>query len=90
MTEEVIHNAFSQLAAHDLVLGPASDGGYYLIGLKKAYNTLFINIPWSCDSTLAATLRSAEELRLRVALLPTLDDIDTEQDWRRWQKARRI
>ena len=90
LTAEVVLAAFRQLAAHDLVLGPASDGGYYLIGLKKEYNELFINIPWSSASTLTATLASAEKLRLQVARLPTLDDIDTEQDWRRWQGARRI
>lgn len=63
-----------------VVLGPASDGGYYLIGLKTAHAELFRDIPWSTANTLAVTLERARGMGLETALLPTwydIDDMDT-------------
>ena len=59
-----------------VVLGPATDGGYYLIGLKKAHARLFADIPWSTPGVLAATVARASELGLPVAELPLWYDID--------------
>jgi rSAM/selenodomain-associated transferase 1 len=64
----------------DLVLGPAEDGGYYLIGLKRPCRSLFDNIPWSGPSVLSETLRRASAQRLEVATLPTWFDVDTPND----------
>ena len=61
------------------VFGPASDGGYYLIGLKVAHAELFRNIPWSTSQTLSVTLERAKEIALEVALLPMWYDIDDEE-----------
>ena len=59
-----------------IVLGPAIDGGYYLIGLKHPYRPLFDGIPWSTNQVLAQTLARAAALRLPVAVLPTWYDVD--------------
>lgn len=78
------HSAFGEalawLASHDLVLGPAKDGGYYLIGLKQPAPELFADIPWSTDRVLAQTQQKAAALGLRVALLPVRRDVDTIED----------
>jgi len=64
----------------DLVLGPAEDGGYYLIGLKRPCWSLFDSIPWSGPSVLSETLRRASAQRLEVATLPSWFDVDTPSD----------
>lgn len=58
------------------VFGPASDGGYYLVGLKHPHRRLFEAIPWSTSTVMTATLERAREIGLPVALLPTWYDID--------------
>jgi len=72
--------AFTLLSSHDLVLGPALDGGYYLIGLTRPVPELFAGIPWSTDRVCAITRERAERLGLRMALLPTWRDLDTLDD----------
>lgn len=67
----------------DVVIGPASDGGYYLIGLARPTPALFASIPWSTPEVLAVTLRTAEQLRLSVALTPEWYDVDDISDLRR-------
>jgi rSAM/selenodomain-associated transferase 1 len=83
----VVHDAFELLekGAADVVLGPATDGGYYLIGLRAAavVPRLFDGIPWSTDRVLPETLARCEELGLRVELLPEASDVDTPDDLRR-------
>jgi rSAM/selenodomain-associated transferase 1 len=64
----------------DLVLGPAEDGGYYLIGLKRPCLALFDDIPWSSPAVLSETLRRASAERLEVATLPSWFDVDTPND----------
>ncbi|HZY32072.1 MAG TPA: TIGR04282 family arsenosugar biosynthesis glycosyltransferase [Candidatus Methylomirabilis sp.] len=64
----------------DLVLGPAEDGGYYLIGLKRPCRSLFDRIPWSGPSVMTETLRRASQQRLEVATLPPWFDVDTPND----------
>src|SRR5512144_340477 len=59
-----------------IVLGPAIDGGYYLIGLKHPHQPLFDGIAWSTNQVLAQTLARAAALRLPVAVLPTWYDVD--------------
>ena len=64
----------------DLVLGPAEDGGYYLIGLKRPCRALFDDIPWSGPEVLTQTLNRAATQRLRVSTLPSWFDVDTPDD----------
>ncbi|GAA3997573.1 TIGR04282 family arsenosugar biosynthesis glycosyltransferase [Hymenobacter fastidiosus] len=78
--------AFQQLHGHDVVLGPAADGGYYLLGMNKLYAALFADKSWSTDSVLTATLADAHALGLRVALLPRLRDVDTAADLVAWRQ----
>jgi rSAM/selenodomain-associated transferase 1 len=86
MTAEYIRQACAALRASDLVLGPAEDGGYVLIGCKQVYAELFANIPWGSDKVLARTLEQAEQLELSVTLLATLWDVDRPEDWARFQR----
>jgi hypothetical protein len=79
-----IHLAWAELDAHDLVVGPAQDGGYWLIALRHPQPLLFEGIPWSTSRVLATTLARARSLRLPVKLLRTLGDIDTLEDWQRY------
>lgn len=72
--------ALALLETNDLVLGPALDGGYYLIGLKRAAPELFANMPWSTDRVLAVTLEKADALGLTTARLPEWRDVDTIDD----------
>lgn len=83
LSEEILNLAFQLLENQDVVIGPAEDGGYYLLGMKKVFPCLFENIEWSSDSVLTKTIEAVEKLQLKYALLPTLSDIDTEQDWQK-------
>ncbi len=76
-----VQRALRLLRDHDGVLGPAEDGGYYLIGLKEPAD-LFSSIPWSTSQVLDRTLRRADRLGLGVALLPKRADVDTMEDLR--------
>jgi rSAM/selenodomain-associated transferase 1 len=73
--------AGSALGECDAVLGPATDGGYWLIGLRKFHAELFRDIPWSTASVLRDTLHRAQQAGLCTHLLRTLSDLDTELDW---------
>jgi hypothetical protein len=76
--------AFDALNHIDLVLGPASDGGYYLIGMKNKAAYLFDGIAWSTSQVLSQTLDVASRHGLTFTLLRELDDIDTQEDWQRY------
>jgi uncharacterized protein len=67
----------------DVVLGPSTDGGYYLIGLKQPCPGLFRGIPWSTGQVFSTTLARAAELGLTVQHLPPVADVDTFADLRR-------
>jgi rSAM/selenodomain-associated transferase 1 len=76
-----IEQAWESLEFHDLVLGPANDGGYWLIGLKKLYPELFTEISWGTERVLDQTVAKASGLDLKVRLLRNLPDVDTVLDW---------
>ena len=83
---ERVHQAFERVeSGADVVLGPAEDGGYYLIALRAGAVAprLFAEIAWSTDRVLAATLERCRELGLAVELLPEASDVDTPEDLRR-------
>lgn len=83
---EGIHlaQAFEALDQSDLVIGPARDGGYYMIGMKRRADFLFEGITWSTELVLSQTLALAAEQGLQTSLLPVLEDIDTLEDWERY------
>ena len=62
------------------VLGPATDGGYTLIGLAEPHPELFAEMPWGTDRVLRETLRVADDLGLAPVLLPELSDVDRPED----------
>ena len=79
--------ALRSLETHDVVLGPAEDGGYTLVALRREHPALFEGIAWSTPTVLAGTLERAAALGLRTHLLPALPDVDTLDDVRRhWDR----
>lgn len=83
----IILKAFKVLDIYDLVLGPSSDGGYYLIGLtlkhknnENFYFPLFKNIKWQDKDVFSSTLKKAEKLKLKVKALKEYFDIDVAED----------
>lgn len=83
-----IENAIRQLKTHDAVIGPACDGGYYLLGLSQAalektrdnLHRLFTDLPWSTDTVFERTCERLQELQLTWQCLDTKRDIDTKTD----------
>ena len=73
-------HALSLLNSHDLVLGPAFNGGYYLLGLKRPTPELFIDIPWSTDQVFSLTSEKAAKLGLTAAVLEPWRHVDTLAD----------
>ncbi|HSA59206.1 MAG TPA: TIGR04282 family arsenosugar biosynthesis glycosyltransferase [bacterium] len=77
----LVLESFRKLESSDLVIGPATDGGYYLIGmsrrgLARQAPALFDGVLWSTASVLRETLEKAEKIGIPYALLPTLSDVD--------------
>ena len=85
LTDEIIVRAFDLLRENDLVLGPAADGGYYLIGLRRPVQELFDGVPWGTAGVLRQTLDIAEDLGLSAALLDELRDVDRPEDIAVWE-----
>lgn len=85
LTDDLLERAFESLARCDLVLGPALDGGYYLIGLRRAIPELFEDVAWGTGEVLGRTRERAERLGLSVALLDPLTDVDEPEDLAAWQ-----
>lgn len=80
LTTKISEQAFSSLQAADCVIGPAADGGYYLLGMKAPLKNLFENIVWSSENVFAATRQIIYEKKLSHAELPILKDVDEASD----------
>ena len=80
LTSSIINDAFSLLKDHDIVIGPAEDGGYYLLGMKKLYPEFFQNISWSTENVLLQTIAVCNKASLTYHLLQQLCDVDNEKD----------
>ncbi len=80
LTPAIITEAFSGLKDHDVVIGPANDGGYYLLGMKKMNPGLLQNISWSTEKVLSQTTSFCNDNKLSVLLLEELSDLDNEKD----------
>jgi uncharacterized protein len=87
ITADLAEQAFERLATADLVLGPATDGGYYLIGLRRPVPALFAGIAWGQETVLHETQTRAEELGLATSLLTELSDVDRPEDLPVWQRV---
>jgi len=77
-----LREAWDSLRARDVALGRASDGGYWLIGLREVQPDLFRDIPWSTENVFAETAQRIRRGGLTLHLLRELSDVDTEADWR--------
>jgi rSAM/selenodomain-associated transferase 2/rSAM/selenodomain-associated transferase 1 len=91
ITHEIILKAFDVLKQKKIVLGPAKDGGYYLIGLQRysqpsAISYLFENISWGADDVLDKTLNVAKHAELSLKLLEVLEDVDNPEDLKIWDQ----
>lgn len=73
-----VESAFAELSGNDIVIGPSTDGGYYLVGFKHTgFNSeIFAGIEWSTDKVFAQTMKQAEKLGLSVHVLPQWNDVD--------------
>jgi rSAM/selenodomain-associated transferase 1 len=78
LTSDDLREAFGQLNRHEVVLGPAGDGGYYLIGMKKAIPGLFQGKQWGTQTVLKETLQNLKEVD--TFLLPVRNDVDRYED----------
>lgn len=78
LEEKHIHQAFEQLNANDVVIGPAEDGGYYLLGMKKLYTAVFQNKAWGTETVRKDTLSDLQNDS--VFLLDMLNDVDYFED----------
>lgn len=86
---QYLEMALDKLSNHDVVIGPAEDGGYGLIGLTRAYPSLFAGMAWGSDSVCAETCRAINRQRLYWSLLPLLWDIDRPEDVARYRRMNR-
>jgi glycosyltransferase A (GT-A) superfamily protein (DUF2064 family) len=85
LTPAHLQQAADALQTHDAVLIPAEDGGYVLIGLRRALPEVFRRVDWSTPRVLAQTRERLSAVGALWAELPTLWDVDEPQDWARWQ-----
>ena len=104
LSVEIMQEAFEKLAVYDTVLGPSTDGGYYILGIKNKENKgdnidssllkdlhhLFDDMVWSTENVLANTLSRIKKNHQTVFFLPELTDIDEEADWLIFQKNTQV
>ncbi len=82
VTSHVVKGALAALEGAPVVVGPAEDGGYYLLALREPHPELFVDMTWSAPTVLEETERRAREAGLTVHRRPTLRDVDTLDDLR--------
>lgn len=84
LTPQHLWAAHDTLATEDMVIGPASDGGYYLLGYNSDARFAFADMPWSTPQVFEETLRRFVAQGIRPAVMPELSDIDTAEDLEDW------
>jgi rSAM/selenodomain-associated transferase 1 len=89
ITPSDIETAFDALEASDVVIGPAQDGGYYLIGTRQPLRSIFEGISWSTEKVLGETMARIEEAGLESRLLGVKSDIDSYEDLERFYRSTR-
>jgi uncharacterized protein len=93
LDEETLLEAWRYLRTHEAVIGPACDGGYYLIGLRQTWADVFRDIPWSTATVLAATLDRFQSIGISPRLLEPKEDVDDVESWfrakERWPRLSR-
>ena len=89
VTARDVREAWKSLRVRDVVLGPTTDGGYWLVGLRRVEADLFRKIPWSSEEVFGETMNRIGQRGLSVQLLRRLADVDAESDWRAFLAARK-
>ncbi len=84
LTATILRQAVAALDECPVVIGPALDGGYYLLGFREPVPFLFDRMPWGTDAVFAETMRRLDERRIEAIRLEPLDDIDRPEDLARW------
>ncbi|MXO91151.1 TIGR04282 family arsenosugar biosynthesis glycosyltransferase [Pontixanthobacter aquaemixtae] len=84
LTPQVLKDARDTLSTKPAVIGPASDGGYYLLGYNEPADFAFADMEWSTDSVFAETLKRFAARGIHPAVLPELSDVDTAADLDDW------
>ena len=80
LTQEIIEEAFEKLKNKEVIIGPAKDGGYYLLGLTKLIPQLFTDVAWSTDEVFSATIKALDSLDIAYDTTAVLSDIDVYED----------
>lgn len=80
LSSKMVTIAFQSLNDNDMVIGPATDGGYYLLGMRKMIGEVFINKDWSTSKVFDQTMQDVISLNLSCYLLPQLTDVDEIED----------
>ena len=84
LDESYLMQVIEKLASYDIVIGPATDGGYVLLAQKRYYPEMFNNIEWGTSLVLTKLIHNIEDIGLSYILLSPLNDIDTIDDLQRW------
>lgn len=84
LTPAILRAAADTLRTDPMVIGPASDGGYYLLGYNEDAAFAFVDMPWSTDAVFGETVRRFALRGIRPAVLPELADVDTPEDLEQW------
>lgn len=87
LTVAYLENCLNQLASHDLVISPAEDGGYGLLGMKQFYSALFTNKNWGTNTVFESTKSEIKRLEVNTAYLPLIWDVDEIQDVNRFRST---
>jgi rSAM/selenodomain-associated transferase 1 len=80
LTEEIMEEAFKKLENKEVVIGPAKDGGYYLLGLTQLIPQLFTDVKWSTDEVFSSTTKTLSSLNIGYDTTAILSDIDVYED----------
>ena len=84
LTQAIIQKAFEVLRKYDAVIGPAKDGGYYILGMSAFNSALFANKKWSTHTVARDTIQDFKTYKMSYEILPTLSDVDTAEDLGNW------
>ncbi|WP_456438552.1 TIGR04282 family arsenosugar biosynthesis glycosyltransferase [Psychroserpens sp.] len=88
LSEDIIEQAIQKLDTNDVVIGPAEDGGYYLLGMKTLHSEIFINKAWGTETVRKDTIEDLQNSN--VCLLKELNDIDTFEDMKHYGQLKQF
>ncbi len=90
ISKSILSEAFLDLEKNDVVIGPANDGGYYLLGMNKYLPEMFENIEWSIGSVYRQTTEKINQNKLRYKTMEMLIDIDVKEDLLNWHEKNKV